>query len=306
MPLSRGNVQPVDPVLTAFINDYSNKEFVMDQVFPTVMVAAEAGTYFTMTGKEKWLETHTRRAPGAKFARMNIDPATGTYTCHEDGQEIPVDKRIQATALDPFDPYRYATQTVKDVVLLRRERIIAALITNAAVFTNTAALAGITMWNNANSDPINEVNTRKLTIRNGCGLVPNVMVLPLEVYLALTTNPAIVARLATNATQVLSETLLAQLFDIEKVLISRAVYNSAEEGQAVVGAPVMNDSVWLGYVSPSPSLTAPSAGYLIQKEGFRAESYYEVQSDSDVVRARILETPEVVSIDTAFLLTNVV
>jgi len=306
MPMGKHNVQPVDPVLTAFMNDYSNLEFVMDKVFPTVKVAVEAGTYYTMTGKEKWLETHTRRAPGAKFARMNVQPATGNYQTHEEGQEIPIDKRIQKTALDPFDPFKYAAQTVKDVILLRRERLVSAMITNAAVFTNTAALAGITMWNNANSDPIAEVNTRKLTIRNGCGRVPNVMVMPLEVYLALMTNPAIIARLATTNTQILSESILAQLFDIPKVLICRAIYNSAQEGQAVVGTPCMNDSVWLGVVPTSPSLMEPSAGYLIQSEGFRAESYYEVQSDSDVVRARINEDAEVCSIDTAFLLTNVV
>jgi len=306
MPMSKHNVQPVDPVLTQFMNDYSNELYVMDKVFPAVKVGTESGTYYTMTGKEKWLETHTRRAPGTKFARMNITPHSETYQCQEEGQEIPVDKRLQASSLDPFDPYRYSAQTVKDVILLRRERIISAIITNAAVFTNTAALAGITMWNNPNSDPIQEVLTRALTIRNGCGRLPNVLVMPLEVYNALMTNPAIIARLATTNTQVLTEEVLAQLFNIDKVLISRAVYNSAQEGQAVVGAPVMNDSVWLGYVSPNPSRMDPSAGYLIQKESFKAESYYEVQSDSDVVRARILESAEVVSIDTAFLLTNVV
>jgi len=306
MPLSRNNVQPVDPVLTAFMNDYSNEMFVMDKVFPVVSVGVESGTYYTMTGKEKWLETHTRRAPGAKFARMNIDPATGTYTTHEEGQEIAVDKRIQKTALDPFDPYRVAAQTVNDVIKLRRERIVAAILSNAAIFTNTNALAGITMWDDANSDPIAEVNTRKLTIRNGCGRAPNTIVMPWEVYLALTDHPVMINRLSLNNTQILSESIMADLFDIERVFITKAVYNSAQEGQAVVGTPVMGTNVWIGYVNPTPSLVDPSAGYLIQSEGFRAESYYEVQSDSDVVRARINETAEVVSIDTAHLITNVV
>jgi hypothetical protein len=54
---------------------------------------------------------------------------------------------------------------------------------------------------------------------------------------------------------------LAQLFELERYLGTRAVYDSAVEGETAVPAFACGKNAWLGYVAPNPSLIMPSAGY---------------------------------------------
>ena len=72
----------------------------------------------------------------------------------------------------------------------------------------------------------------------------------------------VVDRIRYTQTGVVSEDLLASLLGMKKVLVARAVQNTALEGATdVISRIYTGDTALLLYVPDSPSLMQPSAGY---------------------------------------------
>jgi hypothetical protein len=308
MAISRATVQPVNPVLTQFAIDYTNAEFIGDKIFPKVSVGLESGTYYLFSGKDRFtVPPAMQRAPGALFQRGTWSVSSGTYTCQEDAEEIPVDKRLQKTALAPLDPFRDASEIAASHVLLRREKRILDAITNTTTFTSyTTAVAAADRWDDPGSDPIQYIQTIMGTIRTNCGSLPNTFVIPLNVWFYLMNHDVVIDRLKNTDDKIVTEAIFAKLIGIENILIAKAVYNSAEEGQTVSLAETMGKYAFLAYVEKRPALMRPSVGYIIESSGFQVENYYENQSDSDIVRARNCYTLEFTALDCGYLLSTVI
>ena len=297
----------VDPVISNFMLKYRNEMLIADKVFPVVNTNAESGTYFIWDRAQMSLQP-TRRAAGAAYRRGALTATTGTYRCEEEGWEIAIDKRIQKQAVKPMDPVCDAAEAVSDVVLLRREFAVLNLISNGtgAFAAATAAVGAADRWDNPASDPIAQVNARAETIRTACGHRPNKMVISDDTWHALKEHVVLVDRISATKDQILTLNLLQELFDIETVLRASATRNTAEEGQPEVMADIMGTNLFLGYVTPSPSITKPSVGYTIQSQPFQGDSYYENQTKSDVVRGSLVETQEVTQATAGFVLTTII
>ena len=260
------------------------------------------------SGKDRFtVPPGIRRAPGAKFQRGTWSVSSGTFTCEEDAEEIPVDKRIQKTANAPLDVFQSATEIATEHVLLRREKRVLDAITNTTTWTSyTAALAAGDRWNIAGSDPVQLLNTYAQTVRTNCGMWPNTMVIPLNVWIQLQNHDVVTDRLKNTDDKIVTEAIFARLINIPNILISKSVYNSAEEGQTVSLAESMGKYCFLGYIEQRPALMRPSVGYIIESMGFKVENYFENQSDSDIVRARCVYDLEFTAMDCGYLLSTVI
>jgi len=312
MALNINNVHPVDPLLTQFAVQYSQETegFIGGKLFPTVPApSGETGTYYTFTSSKDFftLPDKTRRAPGSAFGRGNLGVATSTYQTEEDGWEIPVDDRVQANAQAPFDPRRTAVESATQVVMLRREKIITDAITNATTFAAyTTALGVGNRYDNANSEPVKLMDTWKEVIRGNIGRNPNTYVLAYDAWLELKEHPAIQARVKTTVDTVVTLDLVAKLFGLDRILLSNAMYNSAEEGQTVSLTDMMSKKAFLGYINPSPGIMRPSVGYNIQLNGIQAMTYREENIKSEVARATVNEVPKIVAADCGYLITTII
>lgn len=312
MALGKNNVHPVNPLLTQFVIQYSQdtKFFIADKLFPSLPApSGESGTYYTFTDSKGFfsLPDKTERAPGTGYGRGTLFVDTSTYQTKQDGWEIPVDDRVQANALPPYNPQRTAAESAAQVVLLRREKRVIEAITNATTFASyTAALAVGDRWDNDNSDPVGYIDGRKEVIRGNCGRVPNKMVMPYDVWLKIKEHPDIKARIKTTTDSIVTLDLLKRLFDLDEILISQAMYNTAEEGQAVSLADMMSKKVFLGFINTKPGIMMPSVGYNLQVNGLQAKSYYEEKIDSNVSRVTVNEVQKIVAPDCGYLLTTVI
>lgn len=306
--ISRSTVQIENPVLTQFAIDYVNAEFIGDRIFPKVPVAQESGTYYIFSGKDRFtVPPGIRRAPGAKFQRGTWSVSSGTFTCEEDAEEISVDKRLQKTANAPLDVFQAATEIATDHVLLRREKRILDSITNTTTWTSyTAALGVADRWDNVGSDPIATLITYSNVVRTNCGMFPNTMVIPLNVWQYLQNHDVVIDRLKNTDDKIVTEAVFGKLIGINNILISKSVYNSAQEGQTVSLAETMGKYCFLGYIEPRPALMRPSVGYVIESMPFKVENYFENQSDSDIVRARCVYDIEFTAMDCGYLLSTVI
>jgi hypothetical protein len=312
MPLSKSNVHPVDPVLTQFMVQYDQNAdmFIADKLFPSIPApSGESGTYYTFSSSKNYftLPDKTERAPGTAYGRGQLGIGTSTYETKEDGWEIPVPDRVQRNALPPYDPRKDAAIAAAHVVKLRREKNIIDNITNATTFASyTAAVAAADRWDDNNSDPVGDIDTYKETVRGNCGRSPNCMVMAYDVWLKLKEHTDIKARIKTTTDAIVTVDLVKRLFELDKLLISQAAYNSAEEGQTVSLSDMMSKKVFLGYINPTPSLTSPSVGYNIQLHGMQAMTYRDEEITSEIIRSNVNEVQKIVAADCGYLLTTVI
>jgi len=254
MGLNKHNVHPVNPLLTQFAIQYSQEQegFIAGKVFPELPApSGESGTYYTFTSSKDFftLPDKTVRAPGTAYGRGNLGVGTATYQTVQDGWEIPVDDRVQANALPPFDPKRTAAESAAQVVMLRREKTIIDAITNATTFASyTTALGVNDRYDNDNSEPVKLMDTWKEVIRGNIGRNPNTYVMAYDAWLKLKEHPSIQARIKTTVDTVVTLDLVAKLFGLDRILLSFAKYNSSEEGQTVSLADMMSKKAFLGYI----------------------------------------------------------
>jgi hypothetical protein len=128
------------------------------------------------------------------------------------------------------------------------------------------------LWDDdANSDPFTDVAYAQTTILTNTGMLPNTFLMSWPVYQALRKHPLVVDRIKyTNPAfaGTITPQLLAQAFAVDRVIISRAVYNSAAEGLTASMAFVAGKHALLCYSAPAPGLMIPSAGYTFGWQGF--------------------------------------
>jgi len=126
---------------------------------------------------------------------------------------------------------------------------------------------------NGSGDPFTDIETGQTTILQNTGHLPNVLVLAWPVYQALRKHPLIIDRIkytmgggAMSAN--ITPQLLASAFDVEEVVVAKAVYNTAAEGITGSYSFIVGKTALLAYKAPAPALWTPSAGYIFAWQGF--------------------------------------
>jgi hypothetical protein len=121
-------------------------------------------------------------------------------------------------------------------------------------------------WNNTGATPIEDIRNMKRQIILTSGNVgePNTLVLGKQVYDTLLAVPEIVSRIVYAQKQanaaLVTKDILAQLFEVDQILVSTAVQNTAAYGASESNAFVLGKAALLAYVPPSIGVRTPAAG----------------------------------------------
>lgn len=273
----------IDTALTnlsvAYMQDASN--FIADQVFPKVPVQKQSDRYFAYL-KEDWFRDEARlRAAGTESAGGDYDiDNTPSYFClkyayHKDVTE---DDRVNADS--PLAPDQDASDFVSQKLLIRRELAWATQYFKSGVWANE--LTGSTLndtthvikWSDDTSTPITDIDEAKTSIGSNTGFTPNVMIIGPYVFDALKNHPAILDRIKYTQRGIITTDLLAMLFGVDKVLVARAVINTAAKGTTANTNYLFGSNCLLAYAAPRPALKTPSAGYIFTWTGLMGAGAY--------------------------------
>lgn len=278
-------------IATAYLQD--TKNYVADQIFPNVPVEHQADKYFRYSKSDFFRDEAQKRADATESAGGGFGLDTASYSAavwawHKDiGDQT---RRNQDPAVD-IDVA--TTKIVMQKLLIRRDRFFMTKYVTTGVWGTdvTGAATGngtttATYWSDdANGDPFTDIALAQTTILQNTGFEPNVLLISWAVYQALRKHPLVLDRIKYT-TPALAEKvtpqLLAEAFDIEKVVVSRGVYNAAAEGVTDSFAFMMGKSALLCYAAPAPGLMVPSAGYTFSWSGF---------SGIDTMGVRMLQIP---------------
>ena len=299
----------IDAALTNLSVGYRNAAFIADLLAPVVPVRKQSDKYFIHDAeREVFRQSDDRRAPGAEANEVNFSLSSDNYYCEDHAlvSAIPDEERENA---DPaIQPNIDRTEFLRAKIDLNKEIELAGLLTDAAVITQTATLSGTGQWSHADSDPIVAIEAQKATIMAAVQVLPNTLVLPYEVYAKVRLHKSIIDRIAFGSVGAVNEQILAQIFDVERVLVPRAFKNTAKPGQDPTMAYVWGKDALLAYIPPHPALKQMALAYTFawagapgSLGGHRVEMWREERRKADVIRVERYYDQKVIAAGAAYL-----
>ncbi len=311
---THSEVQAVDLVLTNMLVGYmqADTRFVANRVFPIVPVDKQGFTYYILTKKYWFLDETKARAAGGAFARSGYGATTTTGLCQLWGLEHPIADEARKNNQIPLALEQTGLKWLSQQSLIRRERAFSTDFMQLSVW-GTDDNNATTDWDDFSSgDPFNDILVAKRTISNNTGYDGNTMTLGYIVHAALQNHPDIIDRIkhVSIAGPGNVEDALVKLFDVANYNVGKAVYNSANEGQTMVAAAIIDDDCLVSYTSPSPSVMEPGAGFTFAWEGGggtgQIVQYREQSIKSDVLQNSESWDQKAVATDMGYFFADVV
>jgi hypothetical protein len=271
MPQPNINSVHVDAILTnisvAYLQNQDN--FIADKVFPVIPVDKKSDKFFTYTKNDWFRDEAQRRAGGTESAGGGYGLSTGSYSADVFAFHKDVDDQTLYNADAPLNPLREATEFVTRRLMLRKEIQWNTDFFAGSIWANdydgvsgTPTTNEVKQWSDyAASDPIDDIEDAKAGILSTTGMEANTLVLGYDVFRALKNHPDIVDRIKYTSSQTVTADMLAAMFDVPRVIISKAVKATNNEGATGAYAFTSGKKALLCHVAPTPGLLTPSAGY---------------------------------------------
>ena len=252
----------IDAALTNVSVAYRNPDYIADLIAPQVAVRKQSDKYYIYDAeRERFRQSNDRRAPGAEADEVDFALSTDSYYCEDHALEsvIPDEERENA---DPvIQPDIDRTEFLMDKIDLNKEIVLATRIRTGADIPGET-LSGTDQWSDyTNSDPVSAVEGQKGTIQQEVQVLPNTLVLPYEVYQKVRLHPKVIEKVQYVKLGVVGPDVLAQLFDVDRVLVAKAFKNVAARGQAASLEYVWGKDAFLCYMPARPALKQTALAY---------------------------------------------
>lgn len=273
----------ISAALTSISVAYLQNEahYIADKVFPILPVQHQTDQYFIFKKDDYFRDEAQPRADAAESAGSGYNLTTGSYAAKVYAIHKDIGDQTRRNADPAVDIDIATTKWVMQKLLIKRDVLFASnyMATGKWGTDITGATTGngtttATYWSDdANGDPFSDIENGQTTLLQNTGHLPNVFALSWPVYQALRKHPLVIDRIkytmgggamAANITPA----LLAAAFDVEEVVVAKAVYNTAAEGLTGTNSFIVGKHALLAYRAPSPALWTPSAGYIFAWEGF--------------------------------------
>ena len=243
----------LDQFLTNYSIAYRNQDFVGGRLFPDFPVSKQNDRY-PIFGFERFKAYETERAPGMEANelpgwRMSNDE----YYCDGKAQKQLIPDELRSKWDLSMPPEVQTTEILADIIDKQREIAIFNLITNSASVPSTT-LTGTGQWSDfQNSDPIAAITAQRSTILLGSTKEPNTLLVGYPVWLQLIQHPIILDRFKSTALPqgYPSDQQLAGLFNVDKFIVAKPLYDTAQQGVAHSLNYIWGKNVILAYVPPA-------------------------------------------------------
>lgn len=273
-----GSNVPIDlPLTTLSVAAYTLASgFIADQVFPTVPVDLQTGLYYVIPPDDLNRDSAQVRADASESAGDSFELAKDAYRCDVYALHKDVGDQLQANYKNvPGTPFNSAAKFVAHKMRLRSELSFAADFLTAGVWgtdltgiaTGTPTATQFIQFDNDAVSPQATVEAWKSIIFDASGLDPNVLAIGRSVFNKLRFHPEIRDQFKYTTAENITEVMLARIFELDKLVVSRGVVNTAKKGKGVSNARIFDKGALLVYAAPEPGIEVASAGYRFQWTG---------------------------------------
>lgn len=246
--------------------------FVADQLLPRLSVEGTRFAYLTFDTIRQRLLNDIQRAPGADVNEVEWDVTENTDMTKERAVSALIDRKTVRDFGRAVAEER-AVQAVRTQILLQSENRAKDLLQTTGNYPSssyyTTLSASTDKWDDfENSDPEDDVRTGIDQILSEATVMPNTICIPWEVATKFAQHPVIrdlqVRDGGGNSSSALAMNdragLPSSMWGLN-VVVPKVTYVSSNAGATETNAFMWGKSVWIGYVTSTPSVTLPSFGY---------------------------------------------
>jgi len=255
----------IDVPLSTIATAYKNQDgsYIAEDVFPTVPVQKQSDKYYEWT-KDFWFRnTVEQRSPGDDYPVAGMEVSSSNYYAELYHLAAAIADEERANQDPAIQLEQTKAEFLADQFLLQREIKFATDAFALNVWdTDVVGTTDFVKWGDyAGSNPMSDIDDGMKTVEELTGRTPNVLVLGVNVYRKLRRHPLLLDMHKFTSGGILSQEQVRSAFDVEKMVIARAIKNTAVEGATFAGARILGDNALLAYVTPTPGIRVPTAGY---------------------------------------------
>lgn len=234
---SSPNIQ--EQTVRGFVQDasifFKNMDYIADRV---AMMKDNVSKVAKITKYRPgdWFRDEAKvRAPGTRAARgthvldeVNIDPLQFAFAKEVTDEDV----AAEGDSLTPqINLQQDAVEFTADKIDLKKEKRVSQLIKDTTWADGNAAgedVAGL--WApGASNTFLADIRNAKATIRDKTGVIPNVLVIDYTTFESLIEEDTINNKINQTQLGVLTSQLLAQILNLEEVLVAKSIENTANE-----------------------------------------------------------------------------
>jgi len=247
---------------------YKPAGLIADELAPKVFVQNESDVYYVYS-RDTMAVPETARANGTKSNRATWNMSTSAYHLEDHALNDVITERDRKNADSAIKLDSDVTEILTGKIALRRELDLASIVGTAGNWANATSLSSTQAWNQNTtlSNPVTLLDSAGSVVIQSSGLVPNVLAINEPTFRALKNHTSITGRIQYTSADSITEAMLGKLFAIDKVIVGRASYNTADEGLTDSMSFIWTDCALLAYVEKSPSLKKASALYTFWQNG---------------------------------------
>jgi len=273
----------VDKILTNIAVAYRNKKYIYRELSPFIPVKYESDKYYKFP-KARWFTNEAAlRAPGTKARLSGFPVSTDSYNCDEFALATKIADRVLANTDSPLTLRSAKAAYVADKVEMARDIELATLVNVTSQWGTDKTLT--TTWDSDASTPIEDIIDAQDTVGTATGEELNTGVLGRLVWSKLRRHPDILDILSSVERSIATPQLLAQAFDIDRILIGRSIKNTANPAQTASMSQIWGKHAFFAYVAPSPGIMSPSALYTFMSRDARVRTWYDEPEEATYIES---------------------
>lgn len=307
----------IDVPLSNVAIAYRPEGMIADQIAPIVPVPKQSDAYYVWNQADAFRAEDDKRAPGTEANVMARNMSSGTFYClnYALKERTPYEDLRNADASFVFLSRQARAEAVKDKLMLNMEYRVAMQCTSGSNVGSYSTVASAwTTFTTGNSDPIANINTAINNVEDSTGYRPNSMIIGSYAWRLLRQHADMILRTfgyqTTGGGRVVTINHVKSLFELDRVLVGGAYYNTADEGQTMSLSQLWHDNVLVYYAPMTPRIDKPSFMYgfrwnAVQGMNMQAEVFQLPRAKAEEVQLGYYQDEKITATNLAFLIKGV-
>ena len=294
---------------------YTPYGMIADKIAPILPVGKQSDSYNIWSIADAYRIEEDKRAPATEANVIGRSVSSDTYFAKNYAlkDKIPYEDIKNADAAFIMTERGERVKYIKNKLYLNWEYRVAMLCTSTSNIGSSSAVASD--WSDeatGHSDPIGDLTTAMLNIEGVTGYMPNRAIFGRVAWKHFRNHADVITRLYGNQTgsngRIISLDQAANLLELDQVLVGRAKYNSAGEGQTATLSNIWGANVLLYYAPMNPSKEEPSFMYSFRwpvVTDMQAAVYQLERSKAEEVELGYYQDEKITAKTLGFLITDV-
>lgn len=254
----------IDVPLSNVAIDHRPQDMIADLICPIVDVPNITGQIPVFTVADQRRIENDYRAPGTQARKIYRNVSSDSFVCknHALMTDVTIEDLNNADPIYVQKLFNGGAMFLKGQLMLNWENRVATQVNNTSNVGSSAAVASA--WTDyANSDPLSDLNTAIDNIQDTTGVRPNRATFGLTAWRHARRNDNVRNLLygTNNGGGYVSRQQMAEVLEVEQVLVGGAYKNTAGEGLDESLSKVWDNNVLVSFSPMNPSVYDPSYMY---------------------------------------------